>query len=152
VPSFKYYYFVPYNLFRLFLVHKISIYAFIYNNRKIKRRKGKRVLDSWARGGFRPSRARARGATAEWAQAAHKEGERRGRTPWARSHSPERGWADGVRGLTRKGANRSGSTAREVLWRFSIAVLVSGGRGGGLAWARVGGHGGGVNLGGECSG
>jgi hypothetical protein len=27
VPTFRYYYFVPYNLFRLFLVHKISIYA-----------------------------------------------------------------------------------------------------------------------------
>jgi hypothetical protein len=27
VPIFRYYYFVPYNLFRLFLVHKISIYA-----------------------------------------------------------------------------------------------------------------------------
>jgi hypothetical protein len=44
VPSFKYYYFVPYNLFRLFLVHKISIYAFLYENRKRKRgkEKGKR--------------------------------------------------------------------------------------------------------------
>jgi hypothetical protein len=52
---------VPYNLFRLFLVHKISIYAFIYNNRKIKRRKGKRVLDSWARGDFGPAE---RGRTA----------------------------------------------------------------------------------------
>jgi hypothetical protein len=142
---------VPYNLFRLFLVHKISINAFIYKNRKRKRRKGKRVLDSWARGGFRPSRAWARGAAVEWAQAAHEEGERRGRTPWAWAYSLERG-ADGVGGLTRKGANRSGSTAGEVPRRFSIVVPVSGGQGGGLAWAGVGGHGGGVNLGEECSG
>jgi hypothetical protein len=39
VPCFKYYYFVPYNLFRLFLVHKISIYAFYM---KIGKEKGKK--------------------------------------------------------------------------------------------------------------
>jgi hypothetical protein len=63
VPSFKYYYFVPYNLFRLFLVHKISIYGFLYENRKRKRgkEKGKRILDSWARGDFGPAE---RGRTA----------------------------------------------------------------------------------------
>jgi hypothetical protein len=34
---------VPYNLFRLFLVHKISIYAYVYENRKKKwKRKKKR--------------------------------------------------------------------------------------------------------------
>jgi hypothetical protein len=50
VPSFKYYYFVPYNLFRLFLVHKISIHAFIYENSKRKRRKGKRKRGFWIAG------------------------------------------------------------------------------------------------------
>jgi hypothetical protein len=34
--------FVPYNLFRLFLVHKISIYEYIYIYMKIGKRKGKR--------------------------------------------------------------------------------------------------------------
>jgi hypothetical protein len=50
VLSFKYYYFLPYNLFRLFLVHKISIYAFIYENRKRKKKKEKRkgFSVSWA--------------------------------------------------------------------------------------------------------
>jgi hypothetical protein len=59
--------------------------------------------------------------------------------------------ADGVGGLTGDGANRSESTAGEVLRRFSVVVLVSGGRGGGLAWTGVGYHGGGVNLVGGCS-
>jgi hypothetical protein len=48
--------------------------------------------------------------------------------------------------------NRPGSTADEDPRRFSAAVLVSGGRGGGLAWVGVGGHGGGVNLAGGRSG
>jgi hypothetical protein len=37
---------VSYNLFRLFLVHKISIYAFIYENTKRKRKKGKKKKGS----------------------------------------------------------------------------------------------------------
>jgi hypothetical protein len=53
VPSFKYYYFVPYNLFRLYLVHKISIYAFYMKigKEKEEKKKGKGILDSWAGGG-----------------------------------------------------------------------------------------------------
>jgi hypothetical protein len=50
------------------------------------------------------------------------------------------------------GGDRSESTADEVPRRFSVVVPVSGGRGGGLAWIRVGYHGGGVNLVGGCSG
>jgi hypothetical protein len=46
----------------------------------------------------------------------------------------------------------AGSTAGKVPRWFSIAVPVSGGWGGGLAWAGVGGHGGRVNLVEECSG
>jgi hypothetical protein len=36
VPSFKYYYFVTYKIFGLFLVHKISIYKDICENGKRK--------------------------------------------------------------------------------------------------------------------
>jgi hypothetical protein len=45
-----------------FLVHKISIYAFIYENRKKKWEKEKDFLTNWALGGFRPSQG-ARAAT-----------------------------------------------------------------------------------------
>jgi hypothetical protein len=45
VPIVRHYYFVPYNLFRLFLVHKISIYIHIYKNRKRKRKKKKKERD-----------------------------------------------------------------------------------------------------------
>jgi hypothetical protein len=52
VPIVRHYYFVPYNLFRLFSVHKISIYTHIYKNRKRKRKKKKEkdFLASWAGG------------------------------------------------------------------------------------------------------
>jgi hypothetical protein len=50
VPSFKYQYFVPYKLFRSFLVHKISIY--ICRKRKRRKEKGKGILISWAKGGI----------------------------------------------------------------------------------------------------
>jgi hypothetical protein len=61
---FKYYYFVPYNLFRLFLVHKMSIYAYVYGNRKIEMEKGKgkkkrNFPANWAGGNFGPARGRA---------------------------------------------------------------------------------------------
>jgi hypothetical protein len=54
---FKYYYYVPYNLFGLFLVHKISIYAYVYENRKKEMEKGKIKGFSLLTGpwGFRPS-------------------------------------------------------------------------------------------------
>jgi hypothetical protein len=44
---------VPYNLFRLFLVHKISIYIHIYKKMEKKRtkEKDKEFSVSWARGG-----------------------------------------------------------------------------------------------------
>jgi hypothetical protein len=51
-----------YNLFRLFLVHKISIYIHIYKNRKRKRKKKKEKgfpQLAGRGGGIRPSRARA---------------------------------------------------------------------------------------------
>jgi hypothetical protein len=58
---FKYYYFVPYNLFRLFLVHKMSIYAYVYENRKNGKRKKKRNFPAnWVGGNFGPAGARER--------------------------------------------------------------------------------------------
>jgi hypothetical protein len=137
------------NLFRLFLVHKISIYAFIYENRKRNgKKKMKRIsLLTGPWGDFGPARARAR-SPASPGRGGTTRGRRRGRGPTCQRG----GGADGVGGLTGEGANRLGSTADEVPRRFSVAVPVSGGRGGCLAWTGVGGHGGGVNLVGECSG
>jgi hypothetical protein len=63
VPIIIHYFFVPYNLFKLFLVHKISVneYIYIYENRKKKwkKEKEKGFSASWAGGRFWPSRARA---------------------------------------------------------------------------------------------
>jgi hypothetical protein len=53
---------VPYNLFKIFLVYKISVNEYIYENRKKKWKKGKKKRDSQLAGPggrFRPSRARA---------------------------------------------------------------------------------------------
>jgi hypothetical protein len=53
--------FVPYNLFKLFLVDKISIYEYIYENRE-KKWKKKRNSELTGLGGFWPSESgRARG-------------------------------------------------------------------------------------------
>jgi hypothetical protein len=58
---------------------------------KGEKEKGKGFWIAGPGGEFWPSRARAHDAAAEWAQAAHEEREWRGRTPWARAHSLERG-------------------------------------------------------------
>ena len=52
MPSFKYYYFVSYKIFGLFLVHKILTYIHIYENRKREKKKEKRkkIKDSWLAG------------------------------------------------------------------------------------------------------
>jgi hypothetical protein len=78
---------VPYNLFKLFLVHKISVYEYIYENRKKKwkKEKEKEFSGSWTGGRFRPSE---RGQAT---QPAHGGAEWRGRTPWVRAHASERG-------------------------------------------------------------
>jgi hypothetical protein len=85
VPSFKYYYFVPYNLFRLFLVHKISTYAFLYENRKRKRKKEFWIARPGGGGGFWPGRAWVRGTAAKRAQTSHEE---RGRCDGRRGCGP----------------------------------------------------------------
>jgi hypothetical protein len=81
---------VPYNLFRLFLVHKISIYIHIYKKMEKKRtkEKDKEFSVSWARGGggeFGPAGAHARGRAGRrptWpASRGTTRGRRRGRGP-----------------------------------------------------------------------
>jgi hypothetical protein len=70
--------FVPYNLFKLFLVHKISAYNYIYENGKKKwENKKKRVFLLAGSGGDfgPPGRERAR-------QAAHLRGRRWGTVLW----------------------------------------------------------------------
>jgi hypothetical protein len=66
---------VPYKLFKLFLVHKISAYKYIYENGKKKWEKEKKKRDSrlTGPGGFWPGRARAHGVAVNWAQTAHEE-------------------------------------------------------------------------------
>jgi hypothetical protein len=62
---------VSYNLFRLFLVHKISIYAYVYENRKKKWKKEKRKGISLLTGpgeDFGPAEACARAASRQAAQ------------------------------------------------------------------------------------
>jgi hypothetical protein len=86
---------VPYNLFKLFSVHKISIYKYIYENRKKKweKEKEREFSASWA-GGILAQQARARaggpadprrsGATrADAVGASPRVSERRGVTAWS---------------------------------------------------------------------
>jgi hypothetical protein len=130
---------VPNNLFRLFFVHKISIYAYTYENRK---RKGEKKKEKGSRlagpgGKFRPSRARARDTAPEWAQAAHEERGRCGQTSWARAHARERGGVTALGGgrFARGGENRSPVNPTVVPRRWSSSVSTgwwqstSGGRG-----------------------
>jgi hypothetical protein len=76
--------FVPYNLFKLFLVHKISIYEYIYGNRKKKWKKEKeRNSELTGLGGFWPASARPRGHAAHSArQRGKRRGDGAGTAPW----------------------------------------------------------------------
>jgi hypothetical protein len=117
------------------------------------KRKGKRIsLLTGPGGDFGPAKVCARGHAGRRPSRPTKRGNGATTAPWARSHLPERRGADSVGGLTGEGANRPESTAGEVPRWFSVAVPVSGGRGGGLAWIGVGDYGGGVNLVGGCTG
>jgi hypothetical protein len=78
----------PIIYFRLFLVHKISAYKYIYENgeKKWEKKKKKGFPASWAGGGFRPTwRERARGGVlaAQLAQPRGSDGggQRRGAAP-----------------------------------------------------------------------
>jgi hypothetical protein len=103
-------------------VHQISIYIHIYKNRKGKRKKKKKrvFFASWA-GGFWPSRTRASGVVAKWAQTAHEErGRRDGRRGCGPTHQREEG--DGVWGRRRAvhgGENRSPVNPTAVPHRWS---------------------------------
>jgi hypothetical protein len=114
------------------------------------KRKGKRIsLLTGPGGDFGPTGARARVAARHSSQHGLPAGAARLTVPWAWAHVPVRR-GNNVRGVVTGGANQPESTADGVPRRFSVVVLVSGGRGGGLAWTGVGDHGGGVNLVGGC--
>jgi hypothetical protein len=90
--------FVPYNLFKLFLVHKISayiyIYIYIYIYENGKRKKKKEFSASWAGGGggilAQPS-VRAGQAT----KPAHGGAATMRRTSWVWAHASARGGGGG---------------------------------------------------------
>jgi hypothetical protein len=118
VPIVRHIIFVPYNLFRLFLVHKISIYEYIYENRKKKwkREKEKEFPANWAGGDFGPASAGARAR----ARAGGPAGPRRsgaaradavGAGPCVSERRGVTAWSGRRRG---GGANRSSSTVGEV--------------------------------------
>jgi hypothetical protein len=116
--------FVPYNLFKLILVHKISAYKYICENGKKKwERKKKRNSRLTGLGGFRPGWVRAHGVVAKWAHMAHEERGTARRTPWAQAHVPERERRDSVRGgggeRSVAGENRSPVNPTEVPRRWS---------------------------------
>jgi hypothetical protein len=142
MPSFKYYYFVPYKIFGLFLVHKISIYKHICENGKRKWEKEKERI--------RPSLGRARGAMRAGGLARPASGSGAGMAPWAQAHTLARGGVTvlgGDGGFSRE-ENRSlelddGSLS---VIRFPVGDPIPGGWGGSEARVWIGGQGGGVNL------
>ena len=146
--------FVPYNLFRLFLVHKILASKYICENGKKKKEKKKEkgFPASWAGGGFRPSRRERAQAGALSAQLAQPREATAGDGAMARGpHANEGGLTAWTTTEGEGGFDRSPADG-EIPRRFSAVVPVSGGRGGGLVRLGVGGHGGGVNLVGGHSG
>jgi hypothetical protein len=119
---------VPYKIFGLFLVHKISIYKHICENGKKKR---KRIFLAKWRGGAAtwPSSARQREQRGSTCQ-------RGGTALGGDGGSAERKPTAGARRWFSAGARR----------RFSASDPAPGGWGGGEARVGIGGHGGGVNL------
>jgi hypothetical protein len=97
---------VPYNLFKLFLVHKISAYNYICENGKkeMGKEKEKGFLASWAGGCFWPSRARARAAAWAGGPLGPPAGRRHGDGTVARAHLPGRG---GLMAFERRRGGRS---------------------------------------------
>jgi hypothetical protein len=134
---------VPYSLFRLFLVHKISAYNCIYENGKKKweKKKEKGIPACWA---GREILAHP-GASTVGGPAGPSARETAGDGAVARAHTSAR---EG--GLTARsgdgGGGRTGRLDRRRCPRWFSAVGQVLRRGsGGEAWAVVGGHGGGVN-------
>ena len=107
---------MPYNLFRLFLVHKISASKYIYENGKKKREKKKKkgFPASWAGGDFGPpgasARARVGVLAAQLAQPRGSDGG--GRRRGARPTRQGEGVVNGV----------DGNGRREFQIRISLAM------------------------------
>jgi hypothetical protein len=140
--------FVPYNLFRLFLVHKILASKYICENGKKKRKKKKEkgFPASWAGGGFRPSRRERARAGALSAQLAQLRGATARDGAVARGpHARERGWLTALTATEGGEGARPGSGRRRAPRQFSAAGPVLRRGGGGEARAGDGGHGGGAN-------
>jgi hypothetical protein len=116
---------VPYNLFKLFLVHQISAYKYIYENGKKKweKEKEKGFQSNWAGGGILAQSgggARRRGQMGP--DGPRGAGTPR-QTPWARAHAPEREGGDCIRGegggRSAAGENRSPVNLTAVPRRWS---------------------------------
>jgi hypothetical protein len=101
--------FVPYNLFKLFLVHKISVYKYICENGKKnwKKEKEKEFSASWVRGDFGPVSEGARAGAGRWPSRPMEErrstGGHRGRGLTRQREEGVTVWS----GRRREGANRS---------------------------------------------
>jgi hypothetical protein len=103
---------VPYNLFKLFLVHKISIYKYIYEIRKKKWKKEKEreFSANWAEGeDFGPASAGAGRRPSRPTEKQSDAGGHRGCGPMRQREEGVTTWSE-----RRRGANRSGSTTGEV--------------------------------------
>jgi hypothetical protein len=114
---------VPYNLFRLFLVHKILASKYICENGKKKRenKKEKGFPASWAGGDFGPLDASARGGALA-AQLAQLRGATSGDGAVARGpHARERGWMTALTATEGGEGARPGSSRRRAPRRFSAA-------------------------------
>jgi hypothetical protein len=132
--------FVPYNLFKLFLVHKISAYKYIYENGKRKKKRNSQLIGP---GGFRPSRAQTRAGCSASPRGA---GTVR-RTPWAWAHALERGKGrrrqGGGGGRSAAGENRSpvNPTAVPRRWfssKWTERWQSTSGAGGSRRWSQFG--------------
>jgi hypothetical protein len=100
--------FVPYNLSRLFLVHKISAYKYIYMKmgKRNGKRKRKRNFQLAGPGGISAHQARARARAClrpSWPSCA---GRRRGTAPWRGPARQREGGADGVNDTEEGGLDR----------------------------------------------
>jgi hypothetical protein len=139
--------FVPYNLFKLFLVHKISAYNSIYENGKKWEKKKKRVFLLAGPGGdFGPPRRERACAGAAGGSAGPSARETVGDDAVVRAHTSAREGCLTARSSDGGGEVDRSSTAGEILRRFSAVGPVLWRGSGGEARAGVGDHGGGVNL------
>jgi hypothetical protein len=120
-------------------------YLFIYENgKKREKKKGKQFLVKWAGEIFGPTER-----AGEPAQAAHERGNGAGGCGddvVGAGPSSSEGGGETTLGGREWGSTREGELVAGARQWFSAGGPVLGDRGGGLARAGVGGHGGGVNL------